>query len=46
MSVTPHESKETAYQNQTSEQMARAVADDPHVEPGKNPLGHWFETKG
>jgi RHS repeat-associated protein len=44
--VVQHESKETAYWNQTSEQLARAVANDPNVEPGKNPLGHWFETKG
>ena len=44
--VVQHESKETAYWNQSTEQMARAVEDDPDVEPGKNSLGHWFEAKG
>jgi hypothetical protein len=41
--VVQHESKETAYWNQSTEQLARAVAADPNVEPGKSPLGHWFE---
>ncbi len=43
--VVQHESKEDAYLNQSTEQMARAVAAAPNVEPGKNPLGRWFETK-
>lgn len=44
--VVQHESKEDAYFNQSTEQLARAVAADPNFEPGKNPLGDWFETRG
>ena len=29
-----------------TEHVARAVQDDPNAGPGKNPLGHWFETEG
>jgi RHS repeat-associated protein len=40
-----HKSWEQAYQDQSSEREARAVAADPNLEPGQNPFGHWFEKK-
>lgn len=42
--VVEHKSKESAYWDQSSERLARHIADDPNCEPGKNPLGHWCEN--
>gem|GEM_PF-6709399 len=44
--VVQHETKEDAYWNQSTERWARYVQEDADIEPGKNPLGHWFETSG